>query len=69
MIRKTMMAAVFAVSMLASAPILVHAQGAFTQTGNLNTPRSLHSATLLSDGKVLVAGGKSTNGSALSSAA
>jgi N-acetylneuraminic acid mutarotase len=68
MIRKTMMAAVFAVSMLASAPILVHAQGAFTQTGNLNTPRSLHSATLLSDGKVLVAGGKSTNGSALSSA-
>ena len=68
MIRKTMMAAVFAVSMLASAPLLVRAQGAFSQTGNLITPRSLHSAILLSDGEVLVAGRKSTTGSALSSA-
>lgn len=34
----------------------------WTRTGNLNTPRSGHTATRLSDGKVLVAGGTSFSG-------
>jgi N-acetylneuraminic acid mutarotase len=68
MIRRTIMATAFAVVLLATTPVLVRAQGNFTQTGSLNTPRSLHSATLLSNGEVLVAGGKSTTGTALASA-
>src|SRR5258707_239670 len=38
----------------------------FSNTGSLHTPRGLHTTTLLSNGKVLVAGGE--NGGALSSA-
>jgi hypothetical protein len=42
--------------------------GAFSLTGDLVVPRSLHSATLLNDGRVLIAGGQDGTGTFLASA-
>ena len=46
-------------------PVLAQASGSWTNISTLNMPRNGHSATLLANGLVLVAGGTSSNGTTL----
>ena len=70
----TYTACVFNPNAVSSADITANAEifdprtGRFTAVGNLNVPRMLHTATLLSSGKVLIVGGTSDYQNGLASA-
>src|ERR1035437_10903407 len=65
---RTLLVGLFAVAMATGTAISSSAQGPWTNTGSLNTARRFHSATLLMNGEVLVAGGRDSAGNTLISA-
>jgi len=57
---------VLTVLLLFPAAAAAQSPGTFAYTGSLNIPRDGHTATLLDDGTVLIAGGQGSNGGAVS---
>lgn len=52
----------FVIALVATTPAFAQSSGTWTKTGSMNTPREGHSATLLQNGQVLVAGGLNNTG-------
>lgn len=57
--------AVLLLGVLTAIPTLAAGSGTWTLTGSLNVSRAAHSATLLQNGQVLVAGGEDYNATSL----
>ena len=68
--KKPCLAVLFVFSLLVSlaVPVFAGNSGIWATTGSLNTARAAHTATLLPNGNVLVAGGQDPSGAALASA-
>ena len=58
---KSHSAAVFAIGIIASTPFPALGSGTFHTTGSMNVARESHTATLLSNGQVLAAGGNGSS--------
>jgi len=69
-LRKLGVAVLFVVFVIVSFafPVFAGGSGTWTATGTLNFPRVGHTATLLGNGQVLVAGGEDTSGNRIASA-